>query len=282
MNYVFFGTPSFAAHFLKILIDNNFMPTAVVCNPDRPVGRKHTTTPPPVKILAQNWKNIQILQPEKLDSNFTLHISSLNPDFFLVFAYNKIFREELLNIPRFGTIGVHPSLLPLYRGPSPFQTALLEGEVSTGVSLYLLDKGADSGPIIAQSPSVEITNEDNFDSLALKLSVVGARLVVDKIPKFLSGNIVPVSQNNSLATYTKKFDAPDGFVDNADIEKAQSGNNPALAIKIHRMIRALNPEPGVWILKNNKRIKIIEAKILNGSLKIKKIQPEGKKPQTIP
>ena len=129
MNYIFFGTPSFSARCLKILLDHGMVPAAVVCNPDRPVGRKQVVTPPPVKtIIAELAPTVPILQPEKLDADFQAKLKAFNPDFFVVFAYNKILRKEVLDIPRLGTVGVHPSLLPKYRGPSPFQTALLDGK----------------------------------------------------------------------------------------------------------------------------------------------------------
>jgi folate-dependent phosphoribosylglycinamide formyltransferase PurN len=158
MKFIYFGTPDFSARLLERLVSAGFEPVAVVTNPDRPVGRKKIITPPPVKQFLLDMKNreprtanhekIEILQPEKLDAAFLEKLKSFGADVFVVFAYNKIFRKELLAIPRLGVVGVHPSFLPKYRGPSPFQSALLNGETETGVTLYRLVEGVDSGPIV--------------------------------------------------------------------------------------------------------------------------------------
>ncbi len=277
MNYIFFGTPSFSAQCLKILSDNGMAPVAVVCNPDRPVGRKHIITPPPVKtLIEQSGKNIQIFQPEKLDTEFQAKLKSLNPDFFVVFAYNKILRKEILDIPRLGTIGVHPSFLPKYRGPSPFQTALLNGETKTGVTLYLLDEGVDSGSILVQSKPIAITGEDTFNSLAERLALVGGDILVETLPPFYEGKLSPEPQNEAEATFTKKFKAEDGFVDPNDLAAAEQGD-AATSAYLDRKIRALNPEPGVWTMHDGKRLKLLEAKIENGKLQLTVTQREGEK-----
>lgn len=277
MNYIFFGTPSFSAQCLKILLDHDMAPVAVVCNPDRPVGRKQVITPPPVKQLIANRESpIAIFQPEKLDVEFQAKLKALNPDFFVVFAYNKILREEVLRIPRLGTIGVHPSFLPKYRGPSPFQTALLNGETETGVTLYLLDAGVDSGPILARSKPVVITNTDTFHSLAEKLADVGGDMLVETLPSFYEGKISPKPQNEAEATLTKKFKTEDGFVDPNDLAAAEQGDT-ARSAHLDRKIRALNPEPGVWTTQNGKRLKLLEARIENDKLRLITTQREGEK-----
>lgn len=126
MKYVFFGTPSFAARTLQKLLDAGMTPAAVVCNPDRPTGRKKIVTAPPVKSTVEAWTErtgqaIEILQPEKFDEATVTKLRSFDADIFLVFAYNKIFRRNVLDIPRRGIVGIHPSFLPAYRGPSPFK-----------------------------------------------------------------------------------------------------------------------------------------------------------------
>jgi len=269
MTYLFFGTPEFAAIILEKLISAGFLPRAVVCNPDKPVGRKKIITPPPVKqLIAERKEQIVILQPEKLDSSLKFQVSSLNPDFFVVAAYSKILPKEILNIPKLGSIGVHPSLLPKYRGPTPIQTAILNGETETGVTLYLMDEKVDHGPILAKRELEFPISNFQFPILLKKLAELGGDLLIETLPKFLRGEIKPLAQNETQATYTKKFTAEDGFV---DLEK----DEPAL---IERKIRAFNPEPGVWTIKNGKRMKILEAQIIDKRLVLKKIQVEGKKP----
>jgi methionyl-tRNA formyltransferase len=281
MNYIFFGTPSFSARCLGMLLDHGMMPAAVVCNPDRPVGRKHVITSPPVKqLIMDRGLSIPVLQPEKLDAEFQEKLKSFNADLFVVFAYNKIFRKKTLDIPRLGTVGVHPSLLPKYRGSSPFQTALLNGEIKTGVTLYLLDEGIDSGPVLARSEPVAITDTDTFDSLAKKLSDIGGDLLFKTLPLFYEGKITPMPQNEADATFTKKFSTEDGFVEPDDLAVAENGNVERAAY-LDRKIRALNPEPGAWTMRDGKRLKLLEAKIENNALRLMATQREGEKPKKV-
>jgi len=291
--FVFFGSPEFAAIILEKLIVAGFIPSAVVCNPDRPVGRKKIITPPPVKQRIMNYESgiknkIKILQPERLDKAFldSLFLIHDSFDFFVVASYAKIIPKEILGIPQLGTIGVHPSLLPKYRGPTPIQSAILAGESETGVTLYLLDEKVDHGPILARRV---LENYElgimNYEKLHDALANLGAELIIETLPKFLKGEIKPRPQDESQATYTKKFTTDDGRV---DLEK----DDP---IVIERKVRALNPEPGVWmyatintvsLIRANKgyigkRMKILEAKILGGKLILKKIQFEGRKPQIL-
>jgi len=266
MKYIFFGTPDFAAIILEKLIKVGFIPEAVICNPDRPVGRKKIITPPPTKILAQK-NNIKVLQPEVLDSSFKIQVSSFQPDFAIVAAYAQIIPKEILDIPRLGTIGVHPSLLPKYRGSSPIQTAILNGDEETGVSLYLMDEKMDHGTIIAQK--VSSIQGVSFCELYERLANLGVDLLIETLPKFLKNEITPLLQNESQATYTKKFITEDGRVD-------LGKDDPLL---IERKIRALNSEPGVFTFMDGKRVKLLEARISDGKVVITKIQTEGKKPQ---
>ena len=286
MKYVFFGTPSFSARFLQILLDHDVIPAAVVCNPDRPTGRKKIITAPPVKITAQGWsaahpdQTIIILQPEKLDADFQETLRALAPDFFVVFAYNKIFRKEVLDIPEHGTVGVHPSLLPKYRGPSPFQTALLDGATETGVTLYLLDEGIDSGPIIAYSEKIKIAATDTFSSMAEKLADLGGKLFLATLPKLQKGKPVTTAQDETQATFTKKFTSADGFIEPADLAAAQAGDQEKSRI-IDRKIRAFNPEPGAWTTKDGKRLKLLRTEIREGNLTLLETQQEGERAKTV-
>lgn len=277
MKFVFFGTPEFAAVVLGKLVSAGFIPEAVVCNPDRPVGRKKIITPPAVKQLIANGKlPIEILQPENINT-ISDKLSDIRPDVFIVAAYAKILPKEIIGIPKLGTIGVHPSLLPKYRGASPIQSAILSGEKETGVTLYLLDEKMDNGPILANSKWL-IANGTDYETLEKKLAEMGGDLLAETLPKFTAGEITPKPQNDSEATFTKKFSTQDGFVDEKELEKALSGGNPETAGAIYRKILALTPEPGVWTLKDGKRVKLLKAELKDDKLVLKVVQTEGQKP----
>jgi len=277
MKYAFFGTPTFAAIILKKLIKAGFVPTVIICNPDRPVGRKKIITPPPTKVIATE-NNVKVIQPIHLEPSL---FTGMNFDLFIIAAYAKIIPKKILEIPKLGAIGVHPSLLPRYRGATPIQTAILNGEKETGVTLFFLDEQVDHGPIL-ESRNQKIENNDNYESLHDKLAELGGELLTETIPKYLGGEFTLHPQNEKEATYTKKFSDEDGYV---DLEK----DNPTL---IERKVRALNPEPGVWTytkaltnrhmrINENKRMKILEVELVDGKLKLKKIQFEGKTPQNL-
>ncbi|MEK7463387.1 MAG: methionyl-tRNA formyltransferase [Patescibacteria group bacterium] len=313
MKYIFFGTPKFAAIILEKLIESGLMPIAVVCNPDKPMGRKKILTAPPTKIIAQANK-IPVFQPKKL-SEIKNELKNINAEVFVVAAYNKIISEEIINIPKFKTVGVHPSLLPKYRGASPIQTAILNGDKETGVDLFLIDKGIDHGPAIA-SAECEISEKDNYETLEAKLAELGAKLLIENLPKYLTGDIKPQEQDHSKATLTKKFSTEDGYVNlpPSVIASAQGERgNPYKEIAssqiprndkketsaelIFNKIRALNPDPGVFTFFNTKtgekRVKLLEAKLIRSKpfdkapstslrtsqdkLELLKVQPEGKK-----
>ncbi len=301
--FVFFGTPEFAAIILEKLIEADFLPQAVVCNPDKPVGRKKIITPPPVKQSILNLESgirnkIKIFQPEKL-SDIKSQLSDVNCQLFIVAAYNKIIPKEFLEIPRFGSIGVHPSLLPKHRGPSPIQTALLNGDEKTGVTLFLMDEKVDHGPIlVAQelefsiyppaptlptSPRLRGTSRRagnfQFSVLQHELAELGADLLIETLPDIENKIKNARPQDETLATFTKKFKTEDAFVRFADLKKSMEESGETAAI-IERKIRAFNPEPGVFAFfeKNGRplRIKILDAVLKEGKLVLTKIQPEGK------
>jgi methionyl-tRNA formyltransferase len=200
------------------------------------------------------------------------YLKSLGADFFLVASFAKILKKEIIEIPLKGTIGVHPSLLPKYRGASPIQSAILNDEKETGTTLFLIDEKVDHGPIINHK-SLIINYKDNYLTLEEKLAKLSAKLAVETLPKYLAGEIQLKIQDESQATYTKKFKTEDAEV---DWEK----DNPR---DVWLKIRALNPEPGAFTilnLKNGKqlRLKLLEAEYQDGELELKKVQPEGKKP----
>ena len=268
MKFVFFGSPEFAAIVLEKLIKAGFIPAAVVCAPDAPAGRKKILTSPPTKVLAEKY-NIEVWQPEKLEiKNWKLKIT--NPDLAIVAAYGKIIPKNIIKTAKYGFVGVHPSLLPKYRGASPIQSAILNDEAETGTTLYLMDEKVDHGSIINYQKSI-IKNQ-NYEELMRELAELSGDLLIKTLPDFISGKIRPQPQNEAEATFTKKFSLKDGLI---DLKK----DDP---LKVWLKIRTLNPEPGVTAvlkLKNGKelKLKLLEADYNNG-LELKLVQPEGKKP----
>jgi len=271
MRYIFFGSPEFAAIILGKLLKAGMPPILVICNPDRPAGRKKIITPPPVKqLITDNQQPIEILQPENI-KDISAKIKAINADVFIVAAYAKILPKEIIELPRLGTIGVHPSLLPKYRGSTPIQSVILNGETETGTTLFLIDEKVDHGAILA-TDRLPIVENDSYETLLKKLAELSGNLIVKTLPEYITGKIIPKPQNESEATYTKKIKTEDAFVDLEILQKAQDGTSPEDAKKITRKIRALNPEPGTWTIINGKRTKILEAELSEGKLKLKKIQ----------
>jgi methionyl-tRNA formyltransferase len=280
MKYVFFGTPRFAEIVLSDLIADHFIPVALVCNPDRPLGRKHIITPPLTKQLILDKKlSTLVLQPEKLDDELVAQLRALQPDFFVVAAYAKIIPHAVLSVPRIGTLGTHPSLLPAYRGASPIQSVILAGETKTGSTIYAMDEKMDHGAIFAQEeiPLEALTTD--YCTLEEQLAKLSARLLIKTIPALLDGSAVPRTQDESRASFTKKFITDNGFVEQSELDAALAGNSDKAEL-IVRTINALNPEPGAWTLQNGKRVKLLEARMDGGALKLVTIQEEGQKPKT--
>lgn len=285
LSYAFFGSPEFAAIILRKFIEAGYPPALVIANPNRPVGRKKILTAPPTKQLAETH-GIKVFQPERLALE---DWKSLPPfDFGVVAAYSKILKREILDqFPR-GIIGIHPSLLPRYRGATPIQSALLNGEGVTGVTIYLMDEKMDHGPILA-SREVTVADNDDYGSLEKKLAETGAALLAENMGAFIRGELTPLPQDESNATITHKFTREEGFVSDEELEKALGGNEKKSA-EINRKIHALNPEPGVWAkggalkrfkLPDNKEVRLLASEVINGSLILKEIQIEGKKPHRV-
>ena len=280
MRYIFFGTPKFAAIILEKLIKAGHIPSAVICNPDKPVGRKKIITAPEIKLIAQKY-NIKVFQLKNLKiGNWKLEIDEIKPDFAIVAAYSQIIPKEILKIPQLGTIGVHPSLLPKYRGASPIQNAILNGDEITGTTLYLMDEKIDHGPILAKRELEFPISNFQFSKLYNALAELSADLLIETLPNIEEKIKNATMQNESQVTYTKKIAIKDAFIKPDDLEKAQNKGGK-IALEIEQKIRALNPEPGTFTFINNKRVKLLEAKIIEGKLKLTKIQVEGKKPTLI-
>jgi len=269
---IFIGTPEFGAIILEELVKNNYQPVLVITNPDKPVGRKQVLTPPPVKLAAQKYK-ISIEQPEKI-KNSKIKIQNLEPDLIITAAYGQIIPKEILKIPKYGCLNIHPSLLPKYRGPSPIQAAILNGDKETGVTIMLMDEKMDHGPILNQRELEFSILNFQFSKLHDRLADLGAKLLLETIPDWINGKIKPQTQDEKKATYTKIIKKEDGEI-----------NWKKPAQEIERQIRAFNSWPGAFtfIQKKGKkiRIKICQAELSkDNKLIIKKLQPEGKKPMS--
>ena len=282
--FIFFGTPLFAVRVLSRLVSRGYLPLAVVTNPDRPMGRKQIITPSAVKMFIKDLpanEEVRVLSPEKLDEIFIKSLKELKPDLFVVAAYGRIIPREVLAVPPLGVIGVHPSLLPRYRGASPIQSVLLAGEHATGVSLYMLDEKMDAGPVIAQKNAL-IQLDETYETLSEKLANAGGELLLKIMPDLESAKTNAETQDEARATYTKKFKTEDAYVEPGNLRDAQNGvSGKNKAAEVYRKIQALNPEPGVWTMQNGKRVKLLKAKLDDDKLKLTITQIEGKKPQII-
>jgi len=291
MKIVFFGTPEFAVPFLDALFnDKEIDILAVVTQPDREAGRKKTLTPPPVKIKAQDL-GLTVLQPLKLKNNDELInlLKGLKADFFVIIAYGKIFPNEILDIAKYGSVNVHGSLLPKYRGASPIQSALLNGDKETGLSIIKISEELDAGNIYLLKKET-INEDDTYETLARRLSEIGAILLPSALKDIKNKVLTPIEQNESRATKCEKFTKSDALID-PKTEEAE---------KIYNKLKAFTPWPGIYMVFKGKRLKIVKAAPLKeqstvnagefkeinkelilgtkkGDLKITEIQPEGKK-----
>jgi methionyl-tRNA formyltransferase len=225
---IFVGTPEFGAIILENLIKADFKPVLVITETDKPVGRKQIITSPPVKIAALRY-NISIAQPGKIKDY--KEIKNLNPDLIIIAAYGQIIPKEILEIPKYGCLNVHPSLLPKYRGSSPIQYAILNGDQETGVSIMLLDEKMDHGPILGNS-KIQIPKSKNYFELHDELAILGAKLLTEIIPKWLNNEIKPMPQDETKTTFSKIFKKEDGKI-----------NWTKSAQEIERQIRAFDPWP---------------------------------------
>lgn len=265
INFVFFGTPDVASKTLEILKSNGYLPSLMVTSPDKPQGRKMIITPPPAKVWAMD-NNIPYLQPDKISSELTDQLNSHKDlDLFIVVAYGKILPEDFIKIPKFGTINIHYSLLPKYRGASPVEASLLNGDTVTGVSIQQMEFKLDSGPILSEE-KVEIDINDTKDLLKDKLIKIGADLICKILPNIINKNIEGKIQNENDATFCKKIKKEHGEIDPNDNAKDNWNK-----------YRAYFGWPGVFFFEDNKRIKITKAKYENGEFIIQRIIKEGGK-----
>lgn len=266
INFVFWGTPEVASETLEILKCSGYLPLLIVTAPDRPAGRKMLLTPPPAKVWAIENK-ISYLQPEKLSD---LEARLPSSDVFIVVAYGKIIPEEILNMPKFGSINIHYSLLPKYRGASPVESAILNGDAETGVSIQKMAYKMDTGPILAQE-KVQINPDEKTPGLRRRLIKIGGELLIRLLKTPSAAGHSPFAggeeQDESQATYSKKIKKEDGLV-NLEAE---------LPSQLYNKFRAYAKWPRIYFFQDGKRIIITDAALENGKFIIKKVIPEGGK-----
>jgi methionyl-tRNA formyltransferase len=207
---VFMGTSNFASTVLEKLLDANYNIVTVITSHDKPAGRNKELRPSPVKILAGNNK-LEIFQPQHLKDEEIEIIKKIKPDFIIVVAYGKILPKEILEIPGFGCLNIHGSLLPLFRGPSPIQNALLNGATETGVSIILMDETVDGGDIIAEK-ALLIDVQDNFATLSEKMSALASQLLLETLPFWIERKLEPKKQNEDRATFCQLIERSDGKI----------------------------------------------------------------------
>lgn len=240
------GTPSFAVPSLKILLENKFDIASVVTIPDKKKGRGQIVTFSEVKKFADE-KNLNLLQPENLkDDNFINAIKKLNPDLIIVVAF-KILPKEIFTIPKYGSVNLHASLLPKYRGAAPINWAIINGEKETGVTTFFLKEKVDTGNIIVQEKT-SIEANDDAGTLHDKLSALGAQVILKTVNLISSGNIKPLKQDDTLAS-----PAPKLFKEDCLINWNQE------AVKVQNFIRGLSPYPAAYSFVKGKIIKVYKS-----------------------
>lgn len=289
---VFLGTPEFSCNFLEKLAHHpDFEVIGVITQEDKPMGRKKLMTSPPVKIAADTL-NLTVFQPTRLnkDTNLITQLKKLAPDYFVVVAYGQIISKEVLEIPKIAPINVHGSILPDYRGASPIQQSLLNGDKQTGLSIMKMDVGMDTGPVYKTIP-LEILPDDTDLSLRNKLSSIGSELLPEILLDIKKGVLKAHEQDSSKATYCGKIEKEDGLIDPFNMT----------SIEVYNKWRAFIIWPGIYIYLNNKKIQLLDISPIsnmnispgefettknqifmgckNGVIGIKKLQLEGKSAQ---
>lgn len=293
MNIVFMGTPAFAVPSLEMLIAEGYRVVAVVTQPDRPQGRKKVLTPTPVKEAALRH-DIPVLQPQRLrNAEAVAELGTYEPDMIITAAYGQILPKSVLDMPPLGCLNVHGSLLPAYRGGAPIQRCIINGEKTTGITLMYMAEGLDTGDMIAKT-EVAIEDDDTAGTLFEKLSVVGAELLKQQLPRLMNGKVEAEPQNEAEATY-----APNLTRDDEKIDWSRTSRD------IYNQIRGLVPFSGGFTLWNGEVFKVwstakpegtpagpgdalpgtvldmteqgVVVKTGDGSIKLLTVQPSGKK-----
>ena len=285
---VFMGSPDFSIPAMRALAEV-YPIVGVVTQPDRPAGRGRVLTPPPVKRLALEL-GLPLIQPERLRQPEAMaQLQAWAPDVIVVAAFGQILRPAVLELPRFGCVNVHASLLPRWRGAAPIQAALLNGDAQTGITIMRMDAGVDTGPTLSQR-ALPIQPDDNAGALSERLAALGGELLLETLPAYLSGELTPQPQEDAGATYAPMLNKADGQLD---------FSQPAEALA--RRVRAFNPWPGAFTIWQGQMLKIQRAHAVptpcavpgqtviyqglpafctsDGLLALDELQPAGKKPQ---
>ena len=246
------GSPEFALPSLRALSQNHQV-VGVVTQPDRASGRGREIKMPPVKTLALEL-GLLVMQPEKMRAPEAMEqLRQWNPDLIVVAAFGQILKKDVLDLPRFGCINVHASLLPRWRGASPINAAILHGDEETGVTIMQMDVGLDTGPMLAKR-SIPLTQDDTAGSVTGTLSHLGAELLIETLPDYLSGKIVPQSQPEEGATYAPMLKKQEGRLDFT-----------RHVIDLERRVRAFNPWPGAFMDFENTLLKVHKSHVADGN-----------------
>lgn len=270
MKIAFFGTPDFTVAFLEKLSTSGFTPSLIVTNPDRPSGRGMVMQPPEPKLWGEGH-NIKVLQPESLDEDFIKELEKESWDLFVVIAYGKIIPETVINLPKYGTINVHYSLLPKYRGATPVESAILNGDKTTGVAIQQMRYKLDTGPILMQK-EIKIEDDDTTPVLRDRLNTEALILIPQVIQKIFDGTIEAKEQPEEVASHCKKISKEDGEINLNDD-----------GILNDRKYRAYYGWPSTYFFlptqtgKEVKRIKITKAHLQNDKFVIDEVIPENGK-----
>ena len=254
---VYMGTPDFAVEPLEAIIKAGYEVAAVVTQPDKQKGRGKEVKMTPVKVCALRH-GIPVFQPVKIkEPEAVAELEKYQADLFVVAAFGQLLSEEILNMPEYGCINIHASLLPAYRGAAPIQWAVLNGEKESGVTIMQMDKGLDTGDMLLKR-SVELSPKETGDSLHDKLMHLGAELIVEALPKLEKGELVPEKQKDELSSYAKKLTKAMGQIDWSKD-----------AVSLERWIRGLNSWPSAYTFFGGKTLKIWEARVAeeNGAQK---------------
>ena len=249
MRIVFMGTPDFAVNALDALVSAGHEIVGVFTQPDKPQGRKMVLTAPPVKVFAES-KGLTVYQPNsvKTDEAYEL-LKSLNPDLIAVVAYGKILPKNILDLPKFGCVNAHASLLPKYRGASPIQCSIYYGDKKTGVTTMLMDEGMDTGDMLLTAET-DILPTDNFETLHDRLAEMGAKLLSQTVTALQNGTVTPVKQPDEDVSYAPIITKEMGKID------FNSNSN-----EIDCKIRAFTPWPSAYFYHGEKNVKVISAVI---------------------
>ncbi|MBQ4099269.1 MAG: methionyl-tRNA formyltransferase [Clostridia bacterium] len=265
MKVIYLGTPEFAVNPLKAIVSSGrHQVVGVVTQPDRPVGRKNIMTPPPVKVVA-NENGIPVFQYEKIRVEGVEDLKSLGADIMITCAYGQILSREIIDICPYGIINIHGSLLPKYRGASPIQSAVINGEKTTGITVMQTEEGLDCGDILAvfETP---IGEEETSADLFARLSILGAKNICSVLDDIEDGKITPIKQDESQATLVKTIKKEDALID---------FSKDALTVK--NLINGMNPWPIAFTLKNGKKLKFYRARTAEGNGKAGEVIVADKK-----